>query len=412
MNVHLAKRPMNVHTTDTPHTTSTRDPPSICLRFLRKVARFPIPTGCAECSDSAVSRPGACSHPPGTARAPSGNTCLIRLLVALLGGLVVADLDHLELVRGRHRRLGVGRLVRGRLDLARGLGRRLLLLLLLLLVGGDSLVGVGELLLDVLVLLVDRLSRVLEQVALPALRVRGDLRELLHRRLARLLVARLLILDAVCVLLHGRLPRDLEAAAALLLLLLPVRALLVGRALGRDPPRLRVRLHVRPGVVGRPDERRGGRLVLHARRLGRLESRVLRVHLELGARSVRCRVRGLRAVLLLLLLLLLLRLARLLNQRGRVLALGLQLRLGRLGRLGRFRRLGGRLLGLLGGLRLLLLLLLRLLGLGHRRSADQGLGALVRGRLLVTQHLGGVALLDAVRAAALALLLGAAHASS
>jgi len=75
--------------------------------------------------------------------------------------------------------------VRGRLDLARGLGRRLLLLLLLL-VGGDLIVGVGELLLDVLVLLVDRLSRVLEQVALPALRVRGDLRELLNRRLARL----------------------------------------------------------------------------------------------------------------------------------------------------------------------------------------------------------------------------------
>merc|ERR1740130_1876206 len=177
MNVHLAKRPMNVHTTDTPHTTSTRHPPSICLRFLRKVARFPIPTGCALCSNSAVSRPGACSHPPGTERAPSGAACLIRLLVALLGGLVVADLDHLELVRGRHRRLGVGRLVRGRLDLARGLGRRLLLLLLLLLlVSGDLIVGVGELLLD-------RLSRVLEQVALPALRVRGDLRELLHRRL-------------------------------------------------------------------------------------------------------------------------------------------------------------------------------------------------------------------------------------
>merc|ERR1740130_951870 len=372
MNVHLAKRPMNVHTTDTPHTTSTRHPPSICLRFLRKVARFPIPTGCALFSNSAVSPPGACSHPPGTARAPSGTACLIRLLVALLGGLVVADLDHLELVRGRHRRLGVGRLVRGRLDLARGLGRRLLLLLLLL-VGGDLIVGVGELLLDVFVLLVDRLSRVLEQVALPALRVRGDLRELLHRRLARLLVARLLILDAVRVLLHGRLPRDLEAAAPLLLLLLPVRALLVGGALRRDPPRLRVRLHVRPGVVGRPDERRGGRLVLHARRLGRLESRVLRVHLELGARSVRCRVRGLRAVLLLLLLLLLLlRLARLLNQLGRVLALGLQLRLGRLGRLGRFRRLGGRLLGLLGGLRLLLLLLLRLLGVDHRRGADRG----------------------------------------
>ena len=134
-----------------------------------------------------MSPPGACSHPPGTARAPSGTACLIRLLVALLGGLVVADLDHLELVRGRHRRLGVGRLVRGRLDLARGLGRRLLLLLLLLLlVGGDLIVGVGELLLDVLVLLVDRLPRVLEQVALPALRVRGDLRELLNRRLARL----------------------------------------------------------------------------------------------------------------------------------------------------------------------------------------------------------------------------------
>ena len=105
---------------------------------------------------------------------------------------------------------------------------------------------------------------------------------------ACLLVARLLILDAVRVLLHRRLPRDLEAAAPLLLLLLPVRALLVGGALRRDPPRLRVRLHVRPGVVGRPDERRGGRLVLHARRLGRLESRVLRVHLV----RVRVRVRA------------------------------------------------------------------------------------------------------------------------